>query len=339
MDEEAATGEDQTASSGSFDDRMTNVLNTIEKDEDNNPDKTAASAAAAGESAVTEPPKKAIGEGKDKTSEAEKPEQTTTSAIEPPISWPSDDKEAFKSLPTWAQERIVARENEREAFLSERSRTLAAKERDISNVQRQASEAQAYYASELQRLNELANQLMPAKFSEIKSQADYLRMKKENPALASEYDAFVGVLQGARQQQAQLQHQRLIEHLDREFAVLSDKFPEFKDSKKAAEIMADVRKSAVDFYGFSPEEVKVIVDHRYIPVLRDAMAWRQYQANVKAAAAKKVVPQPTNIVRQASTTGAALSSDQKVGLLKKARGAQTLDEKAAHIAALIEQGA
>lgn len=133
----------------------------------------------------TKPPvKDAIGEDQNKPSDAktDKPQGEAPAAIEPPANWPNDDKEAFKQLPTFLQERVVAREHEREAFFSERSRAIAARENELNTVQARAQQAQQQYASELQRLTQLAAQLMPAKFNDITSEADYLRMKVEDPA-------------------------------------------------------------------------------------------------------------------------------------------------------------
>jgi hypothetical protein len=312
--------------------RLDVMMSALNDDKTQDTEANAPDPAAIGE---TEPQTdEAIGEDQVKTSEKDKAEPSVK-AIEPPISWPSDDKEAFKSLPTWAQERIINRENEREAHFAERSRTIATRERDLQDVQVRTNEAQSKYSAELQRLNQLATQLLPAKFADIKGEADYLRVKVEDPARASEYEAFVQILRSSAQQEAQVQQQRFKEQLDNEYSALSEKFPEFKDNAKANSILGEVRKAAVDYYGFTPQEVSVIADHRHVPIIRDAMAWRNYQATLKAAAGKKTpLQQPTANLRSSGVSSPSVASEQTKKILNRVRSSNNVDEQATLIASL-----
>jgi hypothetical protein len=335
---------DEINSDASFDDRLNSVVDTLMAEEDKKPAEQDPAADAAPGEAEQPVDQDAIGEDKTKdkpnkegqVEPAKDPAEEPGKAIEPPTSWPTDDKEAFKALPTWAQERIVARENEREAYFSERSRTIAAKEREMSEVQNRATEAQRRLSTELDRLNELAVQLLPAKFADIRSEADYLRVKSTDPARASEYEAFMQVLGANAEKQKAVQAQRMQEQLNREYAMLTEKFPEFKDTAKAKTILDEVRKTAVEYYGFSPQEVQIIADHRHVQVLRDAKAWRQYQANLKAAAGKKVPAQPTPMLKpNGAATGSSVASDQKAKILNRAKGKTDLRERADLVASLL----
>lgn len=288
----------------------------------------------------TEPSNKnAIGEDPNKTSDADKvkPQDNTPAAIEPPTSWPTDDKEAFKSLPAWAQETIVRRDNEKEAFFSERSRTLAARETEIQTIQTRAQQDQQRYVGELQRLNQMATQLMPAKFSDIASEADYLRLKVEDPARASEYEAFVQVLRNSQAQQAQVMQAQQKAHLDKEWSQLQTKYPEFKDPVKGVNLLNDVRKAAMDYYGFSQQEVEIIADHRHVPIIRDALAWRNHLANLKAAEGKKVpnTPNQPALRANAAGNGANMSTEVKSKTLTRAGKETDLRKKADLLASLI----
>ena len=317
-----------------IDSRVANVMAILDKEaEQQEPQNTPSDPKIEG---AAELPKEAIGEDQTKTSKPEENKLHENAAIEPPASWPSDDKEAFKSLPTWAQERIVARENERESFFTDRSKTIAAREREINDVLTRTGQAQEQYISELQRLNQIATQLMPAKFADIKTEADYLMLKTSDPARASEYEAFVQVLQRANQQSQQVQQQRQQEHLDREYNMLTEKFPEFKDPAKATTLLNEVRKAAVEYYGFAPGEVAVIQDHRYVPLVRDAMAWRSYQANLKAAAGKKVPSQlPTSTLRTNGVSSGSVDSERTNKILNLASQTQDLRKKAEYMASLL----
>lgn len=286
-----------------------------------------------------EVPGEPIGEDQQKTKDAGTGEpDANASAIEPPVSWPTDDKEAFKSLPTWAQERIVSRENEREAHFAERSRTIAARERDLNDIQTRATQAQQQYAAELQRVTQLATQLMPAKFNDIQSEADFLRLKVEDPQRASEFEAFQRMVHNAQEQQKQVFQQQLQQRLDNEFSQLQTKFPEFKDPAKATALLDEVRKAAVEYYGFNPQEVAIIDDHRHIPVLRDAISWRKHQANLKAAEGKKLPAAPARspaLRQNGATSSADINADSKNNILARASKETDLRRKAEILAGML----
>lgn len=332
---------ESTATDNSFNARMERVNDVIDNAPELQDDKDINANTDPTRVDNTEPPKKdAIGEDQEKTNDAEKGKPTEPkppSAIEPPASWPNDDKIAFQSLPTWVQETITRRDSEREAHFSERSRAIAARETEVQTIQTRAQQAQQQYAAELQRLNQMATQLMPAKFSDITSEADYLRLKVEDPARASEYEAFVQVLRNSQAQQAQVMKQRQTEHLDKEWNALQDKYPEFKDPAKGPALLNEVRKAAVDYYGFTPQEVEIIADHRHVPIIRDAIAWRNHQANLKAAAGKKVpnVPNTPVLRGHGANSGANLSSDVRNKTLTRASKETDLRKKADILAGLI----
>jgi len=321
---DAAIASPQTAES--FNDRLDKAMNIIEQDSGEEQDP----------SADPKLPEEAIGEGQEKTDKVELDKPDESQAIEPPISWPSDDKEAFKSLPTWAQERIVARENEREAHFTERARTIAAREREINDIQTQSKQAQEHFANELKRVTQLATHLMPARFSDITSDADYLRLKVEDPQRAAEFETFQTLINAENQRAQQLEQQKLQQKLDHEWSTLQQKYPEFQDEGKAQKIMSDVRKAATDYYGFSPQEIANIYDHRHVQILRDAMAWKSHQANLKAAEGKKVPSSPIPTLRNnANATSANLGAEQKTKIINLASKETDLRRKAEMLSGIL----
>lgn len=257
--------------------------------------------------------------------EAEKP-------IEAPASWRSDEKAIFESLDRNAQEAILRIDQSQQAHFTQRSTELAQARRAADDERQQYQSERARHTAELGRLSQMAAQLLPAKFQDIKSEADYLRLKATDPARASEFEAFQMTLRMADQQQAQLRTAQMNEHLNNEWKALVEKIPN-QDAGKAKEYVDAARKTAVDYYGFSPDEVKVVADHRHVLVLQDALAWRQYQANLKAAQSKKTVATPTKVLRPAGNNGSAnLADDQKAALRNKARKASNDRERAAILA-------
>jgi len=312
------------------------ALNLDEDDQNTNANKAND---PAGDGNTKPPAKDAIGEDQDKPNDdgKDKPQDENPGAIEPPNSWSSDDKVAFANLPEWAQQTIVRRENERESYLGERSRVLAAREQEVTTIQSRATQAQQQYAADLDRATQLVSQLMPAKFADIQSEADYLRVKMEDPQRASEFDVFNQLMRGMTTQRQQLAEARAKEHLDNEWNALRTKYPEFQDAKKAETIISDVRKACTDYYGFRPEEVATFADHRHIQIVRDAIAWKNHQANLKAAESKKVPKTPSNaVLRTDGNAGSAnLNADQKIKILTSANRETDLRKRADKLAALL----
>lgn len=339
-------GDQGVTADSSFDDRLNHVVNSlVSEDDDKDPNASSADPASQGEGSEDAAPGANLDpSGKtdaDKTKplEGQDPKDPakagTPAAIEAPASWPSDDKQAFADLPTWAQETIVRRENDREAAFSQRSRSLSEQQRVSTDVQRRSEEAQARYLSEADRLNQVAAQLLPAKFSDIKTEADYLQLKVKDPQRASEYEAFTHVLRNANAQAAAARTQAQQAHLNREFTTLQDKYPEFKEPEKAKQIMGDVRKACVEWYGFQPQEVEIVADHRHVQIIRDAIAWRNYQAQIKSAAAKKAVPQQRGNLRPQAASGASATAEQKAQIRNRVGNAKSDREKADLIAGLL----
>ena len=80
---------------------------------------------------------------------------------------------------------------------------------------------------------------------------------------------------GETQQQAQAR-------LKRESDALLKALPILKDPVKGPEAWSTLVRGAVEHYGYTPEEVNSLSDHRYALTLRDALAYRR----IKAAAPK-----------------------------------------------------
>ena len=85
--------------------------------------------------------------------------------------------------------------------------------------------------------------------------------------------------QQAMQQQAQIEAQKLMEVV-----------PELKDSKKAQVFKERLVKVAQDAYGYTPEEIAMVNNHRDFLVLRDAMLYREMQAGKASAKGKAKKP-------------------------------------------------
>lgn len=90
------------------------------------------------------------------------------------------------------------------------------------------------------------------------------------------------------QQQALAQHQQRAAqaYLAEQREILAQRIPEFADPEKGRALQERIVKTAMDAYGFSPQEMSSVMDARHVQVLADAIKYRQLQAGKQTAARK-----------------------------------------------------
>lgn len=93
-------------------------------------------------------------------------------------------------------------------------------------------------------------------------------------------------LEAVSQQQSQAQQAAQKAYLQHEMANLQKVLPEFSDAKKAGQIKDRLMNTGATVYGYEPDEISQIVDHRAIRVLHDAMLYRELMDGKKAAVEK-----------------------------------------------------
>ena len=123
----------------------------------------------------------------------------------------------------------------------------------------------------------------PIGYMEAKMQYDEgMKAFNEQQAQLRQQQAYV------QQMQAQEQQARLTQEMEK----LTEKIPEFKDPERAGKFKEDLVKTANEFYGYAPEDLQGVTDHRALMVLADAMRWRKSQANKSKAEQKASKARP-----------------------------------------------
>lgn len=222
-------------------------------------------------------------------------------AIEPPASWSAEEKATFAKLPPAAQATIARRESERDKLIQQRTQEIA-EQRKATEAERTAIEGQRkQYLESLQVLMHAAvpeakqfAEITDAQWQHLSEQnpAEYVRLRAARDGLVERLGKVQTELQRVSQEQAQAQQQRVGEYLAQERTRLVEKIPEFGDEAKAAALTKDLTAALTGHYGFKPEEVGQVVDHRLIAVARDAMLYRRAEAARKAAEGKRQNPPP-----------------------------------------------
>jgi len=154
-------------------------------------------------------------------------------------------------------------------------------------IQRQSNELDQVYQHSLNRLQALDNVLAQVEAPQV--DMNELRMKdptrylfeKERIREAQDRRAQVRA-EAARvaQQQEDVRNAALVEYSKQEAYILGQKDPEFADRTKAPLAMKRLSEGAKE-YGYSPQEVFSVTDHRALLVLKDALEMRALRAQQK----------------------------------------------------------
>lgn len=90
-------------------------------------------------------------------------------------------------------------------------------------------------------------------------------------------------------QQTEAQQRARQAYLQQEMEQLKTVIPELGDPEKANQVKEKLITGGREIYGYTPEEIGQIVDHRAIRVLKDALAYREIMSG-KQKAEQKVKP-------------------------------------------------
>lgn len=180
--------------------------------------------------------------------------------------------------------------------LAEDRKTIEAEKSEVSQLKAQLAEALQVWAIPAEQEPdwvELAQKLDPQKFNAARAQWDNRKRQAETAR-----EAFRALQERQRQESAQLEQSRLL-----------DAVPEWRDPvvfKAAAQEIVDTGNT----YGFKPEEIAAVVDHRMLLVLRDAAAYRKIK-DAKPEVAKKVAQTAVTMKPGAKPTKTAAEAEAR----------------------------
>lgn len=130
-------------------------------------------------------------------------------------------------------------------------------------------------------------------------------------------------------QQREIVQKAQAEHAQNEARQLIAKIPDFGQPEKAKEIFTNLTKAG-ESYGFSPEEVSGVMDHRQMLVLRDAMRYQELVKKQKSVTSK---PTPASTLLRPSASKATSPGNQikkaQEKIMAKARATGKVDDVAA----------
>lgn len=225
--------------------------------------------------------------------------------IEPPLSWSKEQREHWAKLPRETQEYLHSREQQRDAEVRRSQNEAAEARKQAEPAIEAAKQERQRYVEQLQTYIALTETLDPILAEGQRT--DWVKLSAEDPAGAQQkFFAFnqrrEQLLNAVRQRDAMMQ-QMTREHLASEGMKLVQSVPDWQDAdetktfEKAKAGIDAVRKLAVEKYGYQPNEVAEIRDHRPVRMAIDLI-----KANERIAEYEK---------REASRTAAAKAAEQK----------------------------
>lgn len=186
---------------------------------------------------------------------------------------------------------------------SQKTEKLAQERAELDNLRQQAVAERERYLENLARIQQLDEVLHkepdwdqyeddPYEFAE--QQKAWRKVQDRQQVLKEEVER-------VRQEQQNQYNEQLTTFAKQEVEHLLEKVPEWRDTEQANKFLGDMN-TYLQGYGYTPEEIKSLVDHRVFLIVKDAMAGGK--TNSKAPLAhKKVAKARKGITRGKRTMG------------------------------------
>lgn len=145
----------------------------------------------------------------------------------------------------------------------------------------------------------------------------YMSLKLEYDNQVNEYQHRLNYLQQHVQATQETQQAARQAYLTKEAELLRGFHPELFDEEKGGEMKSGLVSTAAEAYGFAPEELAALMDHRHVRVLMDAVAYQQLNSE---SGKKKVEQKVQNKVvrsKKRKVTAEAQARKKQRAQLKK----------------------
>jgi hypothetical protein len=184
---------------------------------------------------------------------------------------------------------------------------------EVAQIRRQAEETYAALMAARQQTDQLlqvaqSGHLMTPPVAPDRSKFDsdpigYMEEKLNYDEQMSRYQNQAAQVQQILQQQSYAEQQAQQVYLQRELEALRTNVPEFADAKSAGKVKDMILKVGQESYGYSPEEIGMVTDHRALKVLLDAAKYREMMGGKDQARKTKTAPKSRPVKGGAKQTG------------------------------------
>jgi len=206
---------------------------------------------------------------------------------------------------------------------------------EVADLRKKAETANATLASAGEAVLALYQQMQAPGFAQAPTPPDesliesdpigYTQDKARYDAAMEKYQKDMSQVQHtlAYQQQAQQQAQQA--YLEREMETLRQVMPEFADPEKATKTRDSMLRMGTEIYGYQPEEISAVMDHRAIRVLNDAIKYQEIMRGKDKAVEKATKAPRGKVVKAGSKKTASNRNDSRQARSKLKRSGSIQD--------------
>ena len=206
---------------------------------------------------------------------------------------------------------------------------------EVADLRKKAETANATLASAGEAVLALYQQMQAPGFAQPPTPPDetliesdpigYTQDKARYDAAMEKYQQDMSQVQYtlAYQQQAQQQAQQA--YLEREMETLRQVMPEFADPEKATKTRDSMLRMGTEIYGYQPEEISAVMDHRAIRVLNDAIKYQEIMRGKDKAVEKATKAPRGKVVKAGSKKTASNRNDSRQARNKLKRSGSIQD--------------
>ena len=206
---------------------------------------------------------------------------------------------------------------------------------EVADLRKKAETANATLASAGEAVLALYQQMQTPGFAQAPTPPDeslidsdpigYTQDKARYDAAMQKYQQDMSQVQYtlAYQQQAQQQAQQA--YLEREMETLRQVMPEFADPEKATKTRDSMLRMGTEIYGYQPEEISAVMDHRAIRVLNDAIKYQEIMRGKDKAVEKATKAPRGKVVKAGSKKTASNRNDSRQARSKLKRSGSIQD--------------
>tara|TARA_Y100000389_G_scaffold103012_2_gene99898 strand:- start:6539 stop:7522 length:984 start_codon:yes stop_codon:yes gene_type:complete len=204
-------------------------------------------------------------------------------------------------------------------YIQRRMQEIAQLQKQVqeqSNALAQQQNQQAEFFKKAQQ-NGLSEPIPPSKDLFESDPIAFMQSKLEYDEAKAEYDTNAQHFLQMEQQSEQRKQQQLQAFTQQQTQLLSEKLPDIADPEKG-EVIKKGLMEVGEHYGFTPQELESVRDHRYILAMYDAMRFRKLvQKRGKATSKKQSIAPVKAGAKKMPNVGNAKARKQKQDRLRK----------------------
>ena len=206
---------------------------------------------------------------------------------------------------------------------------------EVADLRKKAETANATLASAGEAVLALYQQMQTPGFAKPPTPPDesliesdpigYTQDKARYDTAMEKYQKDMSQVQHTLAYQHQAQQQAQQAYLEREMETLRQVMPEFADPEKATKTRDSMLRMGTEIYGYQPEEISAVMDHRAIRVLNDAIKYQEIMRGKDKAVEKATKGPKSKVVKAGSKKTASNRNDTRQARSKLKRSGSIQD--------------